>query len=272
MWIAYGMPDELANLIEKCLWFNHKKNKWNLRRHPGAWEKSSRDHWSYFILYRRLAWSHGDISYAQFIAQIPKMRGLYHWARATAGNKKHERKYYRLNIPGARIGNFVYKFLCLIGNFGPEWSNEEWIKRDRFASNVSNGISYQNNRSKWQIIVARLIQLIVPAYSLHNKGWQLYVMPDSKKRSRLCKVLLKRVDESNPMLRLLFGDKTVTAEDVFNYPHMTGYRPGVNLRVTFRTIRELTDAEKAANAFEKELLLWLWLKLKPAIVSDLAYN
>ncbi|GAI30414.1 unnamed protein product [marine sediment metagenome] len=70
----------------------------------------------------------------------------------------------------------------------------------------------------------------------------------------------------------MLGDKTVTLEEVMNYPDMTGYRPGVNLRVTVRDIRKLTDAEKAFNAYEKALLIWLYNKLNPAIVPDLAYN
>ena len=84
-------------------------------------------------------------------------------------------------------------------------------------------------------------------------------MPESQRKAKLKRILLQRVGKSNPMLRLLFGDTTVTQQEINNYPHMTGYRPGVYLDETCRrTIRELTAQEAEFNTYEKNLIIWLW--------------
>ena len=98
------------------------------------------------------------------------------------------------------------------------------------------------------------------------KAWQIYIFPESSKKDALKKILLKRVGKSNIMLRLLFGaNKTpnsgdnVTQEEIDNYPHMTGYRPGVYLDETCRRdIREMTPEEAEFNSYEVELIKKLY--------------
>ena len=177
------------------------------------------------------------------------MRGMNLWMKSLTGNKRAEWWYYFWAIPGARLGNAWLRFCRWAGRIKPERNNKEWL---------INWTTILPNRTKWQRLWAWIIFIIIPAYPLHNKAWQIFVLRKVPKRDTLCKILLKRVGKSNIMLRLLFGD-TVTQDEVDNYPHMTGYRPGVYLDETCRrTIRELTPQESEFNAYEKDLIKWLY--------------
>ena len=84
-------------------------------------------------------------------------------------------------------------------------------------------------------------------------------MPDSKRKERLQKVLLRRVAKRNILVRLILGDNTVTQKEVDNFPNMTGFPSGVYLDVTCRrTIRKMTDIEAEFNTYEKSLIQLLW--------------
>ena len=75
-WIAYGKPMPLARALERCY------SEGNLWRHPKHTERSSRDHWSYFLIYRVLRY--GIIP----INELPRMRGMNLWMKSLTGNKK----------------------------------------------------------------------------------------------------------------------------------------------------------------------------------------
>jgi len=111
-WIAYGEPPPLARSLERCY------SEGNLWRHPKHTERSSRDHWSYFIIYRKIKSNieHRFHQFPYFIDQVPRMRGMNLWMKSLTGNKRAEWWYYFWAIPGARIGNFWLKLLRKIGN------------------------------------------------------------------------------------------------------------------------------------------------------------
>ena len=250
-WIAYGMPDELVYKLEFC----YNSNSCELYRHPAFNELSSRDHWSYFIIYRKLLYN--GVWFDKFIKKVPRMRGMNLWMRSITGNKLAEWMYYTLYIPGAILGNWWLEFCRVVGRIGPERSNNLWIATD---DDNTYGYYFQKTRTLWQKLWAWIIFQTIPAYPLHNKGWQLYVMRKVPKRDTLRKILLKRVGKSNILLRLLYGDDTVTQEEVDNYPHMTGFRPGVYLDESCRRhIRELTPQEAEFNAYERDLIVKLWI-------------
>ncbi len=181
--------------------------------------------------------------------------------------------YYLIYTPGALIGNIWLRICRCVGRIGPEKDNEWWIDRfsEYISPNVTNGNIMLHERTKWQKLWGRVISISIPAYALHNKAWQIYVMPDSKRKERLKRILLKRVGKSNIMLRLLFEPKViynaeylkgsyklVTQQEVGNYPHMAGYRSGAYLNTTKRTIRELTEEEAKWNTYEKDLIKKLY--------------
>jgi len=248
---AYGFIPEIINAIESC-YHNGK-----LYRHPDHNDLASRDHHSYFYIYRKYT--------GQPLPDFPRMRGMDLWMKSLAGNKNAIARYYFWNIPGARMGNFWLKTLRWIGNIRTELDNKEWcfVETDANDKYMTTGKRIQQNRTQWQKLWSWIIFQTIPAYPLHNKGWQLYVMPESAKKSKLKRILLKRVGKSNCLLRLLLGDETVTQEEIDNYPAMTGFRPGVYLDETCRRdIREMTPEESEFNQYEVDLVHWLWNKMK----------
>ena len=154
-WIAYGKPKELAEALYCC----HTDR---LYRHPKYEEQSSRDHWSYYIIFRFLK----GYWFNEFIKKVPRMRGLNSWMKALTGNKRAEFWYYTLAIPGARIGNGFLRACRWAGRISPEFTNHGWLLI---------GNTYLHNRTLWQKAWAWIIGKIIPAYSLHNKAWQIYV-------------------------------------------------------------------------------------------------
>ena len=250
--LAYGFVHEIIRSINSCYIGGR------LYRHPDSNEESSRDHWSYFIMFRKLI-TKDATQFLNFIDRVPSMRGLNLWMNALTGDKRAEWWYYFWAIPGAYIGNWWLRKCRKWGRISPEFRNEDWILQDDHAFPYGQGnwiIKW--NRSVWQKLWAWIIFTSMPAYALHNKAWQIYVMPASRKKEKLKRILLSRIGISNIMLRLLLGDTTVTQEEIDNYPHMTGYRPGVYLDETCRRdIRELTDKEAEANAYEKDLIIKL---------------
>jgi len=252
-WIAYDTPEELEYALDKC-WKDGK-----LYRHPAHNELASRDHHSYDIISMNMFIKQSP-AYKNYVKKLPFMRGLYLWMHSLTGNKLAEFFYYFWNIPFARFGNF-WLWLCRwTGRIRPERDNNWWIAPWDIPINLNNnGLILLRRRTKWQKLWAWIIFKTIPAYSLHVKAWQIYVMPDSKKKEKLKRILLSRIGISNIMLRLLFGDTTVTQEEIDSYPHLTGYRPGVYLDETCRrNIKEMTAKESEFNSYEKDLIKKLY--------------
>jgi hypothetical protein len=257
-WIAYGQPIEGIDKMISSLLFCYSHNC----RHPQypEWELS-RDHLSYLLVFRRLFF--GGYS------NLPVYRrGMYLWSLALQNNKLAEFLYYTLAIPGAYIGNAWLRFCRKVGRIKPERDNNWWIAMNDggpypqffpIAIRRTWGWRIQQNLWFWQKLWAWIIFQTIPAYALHVKAWQVYVMPNSKKKEKLKRILLKRAANSNLILRMLFGDTTVSETDVSQYPNMTGYRPGVYLDESCRRdIREMDAVESEFNTYEVELIKWLY--------------
>jgi len=267
-WIAYNRLFELSNALEDC--YDPYRNI--LFRHQIYDEEASRDHKSYFCIYRKLN--------GEEIPNFGYLRGMSLWMKSISGNKHAEWWYYFWYIPGAYLGNWTLKTLRWIGNIKPERDNNWWISQwseKYYVRSVTQGNVMLFHRTRWQKFWAWVIFKTIPAYSLHVKAWQIYVMPKSKKKEKLKRILLKRVGKSNLMLRLLFApDKpqnsgdSVTQEEVDNYPHMTSFRPGVYLDETCRrNIREMTSEESSANCYERDLILYLWKQKQKSLLIEL---
>ena len=262
MWITYGRPDELAKALDSCITSNVWKDKTVLLRHPGHTETASRDHYSYFLIH----WAMFDRDVLNFYVDLfPRMRGMNLWMKSLTGNKRAEWWYYFWAIPGAYIGNGFLRFCRWAGDISKEYENNYWIDDSWGFYDQTHGVLFQRTRTARQKLWAWIIFQVMPAYALHNKAWQIYIMRKTPKRDTLCKILIRRVGESNLMLRLLLGDK-VTQEEIDAYPHMTGYRPGVYLDETCRRdIRELTAVESEFNSYEVELIKYLYNETKKFI-------
>jgi len=244
MGMCYGFIPHIVEKLEALLIKQNSKER--IIRHPDNPVTSSRDHHSYFYIYRKYT--------GQELPDFPRMRGMNEWMGALQGLTDSEWWYYFWNIPGAYIGNWWLRTLRKIGNICPiEMDNDWWI-----GSQIVNGHYLQTHRTPWQKLWGKIIHITIPAYSLHIKAWQIYVMPESKRKANIKRILLKRCGKSNIMLRLLLGDTTVSEIEVSEYPHMTGYRPGAYLNTTNRDIRGMTPQESEFNSYEYDLIQWLW--------------
>jgi len=224
---------------------------------------ASRDHWSYFIIQSFLidpCWINKEVKH------WTGMRGMNAWMKALTGNKRAEFFYYFWVIPSARIGNGFLRFCRWVGRITPEQDNDVWITEgSAFEDEVWMTLGYYLlwSRTRWQKLWAWIIFQTMPAYALHNKAWQIYIMPESRRKEKLKRILLKRIAPRNLLLRLLLGDDTVTQEEIDAYPDMTGFPPGEYTDETCRRdIRELTDKEAEFNTYEVELIKWLFNKQK----------
>jgi len=253
MWLAYNKDPRLELGLESCIQFEDPF--WVLYRHPrviGVEDYKndiSKDHWSYFLIYRSL--KDPQDKFIDFIYDVPLKFGLKLWVSALAGDEGAAESYYFFQIIGARLGNSWNKFWRGVGNIGKEYSNADWDKL---------GNIIQLNLSRRQKLFRKFL---IPTYPLHNKGWQLYALPEHPKKEELKKILLKRVINrggySNYLLRILFGDKTVTESEVTGYMHMTNYRWGTNLDETCRRdVKVLPQYQTRANGYEKDILIFAY--------------
>lgn len=256
-WIAYGQDPESPSIPSLLYCYSH-----NCRhpQYPGS--ELSRDHLSYLLVFRRLFF--GGYS------NLPvNRRGMYLWSRAIQYNKTAEFLYYATQIPGAYFRYWWNSLIRRMGRCGTEISGEMW-GYEPMGWDITIGEFKQQSLTKWQKFwlwgprykwrgKEKKIELLIPTYTLHNKAWQLYVMRKSPKRDTLCKILLKSVGKYNYLLRLMFGDTTVTKEEVESYRHMTGWRWGVNLDETCdRDVRFIPENLLKCNSLETDLLKYIW--------------
>jgi len=241
--LAYGPDPALCNGLEVCLIWDY--DEWKLIRHPDYVSDISKDHWSNFIMYKR--WTSDDELYNAFIANVPRITGLYNWMYAIGGSKYDELGYYLLQIPGAYLGNMWNKFMRFWGflNDTKEYTEGEWHK---------SGVELQQRQNGWQHLHR---QLMIPTYSLENKAWQIRFLRESWAKRWLKRVLLRRLPKpsTNYLLRILLGDTTVTQKQVDTYKHMSGWRWSVFLDQTNdRHSYILSDELIKYNAIESDLL------------------
>ncbi len=257
MWVAYYQDPRIEPGLEACL--RWEDNRYILYRHPRVIGEEdykndvSRDHWSYFLMYRRLQLN--DEYFGYFIEDIKVKFGLRLWVAALQGKPLQTFLYYSFQILGNWLVNGWNKFWRKAANIQKEFSNEDW-------NTLGYGIiTTLSKRTKF------FRRFLIPNYPQHNKGWQLYVLPEHSLKKILKKILLKRVynrgGNSNYLLRILFGDKTVTENEVLSYKHMTGYRWGTNLdESTRRDVKFIPAHLVKDNGYEVDILHFAYLYIK----------
>ncbi len=261
---AHDKLNEKNEALEGCLMLVN--GKYVLIRHPLFWiegqttntfdpneyqydkegeEFASRDHWSYFIQYYKN--TRTEEEFADFISKVPRMRGMNLWMKTMKGSKWHQWWFYTIFNPGALLGNIVSNLITWIGRLGPEESIHWWIE----GSNPNKGTEMLYNLSKWQKWWQRIFTIITPFYPIQNRGWQLKWLPEHKRKERQKRILLRRTDRGNLIVRALFGDTHISELELQKYPEVTGDRSGVKLnRSTKRTIGKIHNTE---NCYKKKL-------------------
>jgi len=261
-WLSNGKPKKLSNALDNCLKYNSEKNIYELRRHPLHMEKSSRDHWSYYILFLKLRETAEGIpmklSFLSVMKRLPSMRGMNLWIKALRGERRAERLFYAIQIPGAWIALKWYNFIRWACDFHRECPEAIW---DQFRGEILEGMSRR------QKIGRKIIMKTVPPYSLQVKAWQLFIMNPSEKLNRLKRILVKRTGPYNYQLHKLLGsnvDELLASGATIRslserYRQMTGDRFGVNLdESNDRDVHFCTEEETEYNNLERMILDYIY--------------
>jgi len=105
-------------------------------------------------------------------------------------------------------------------------------------------------------------------YAFHLTCWQYYTLPAGYNpitKKILRKILLNYCEKENYLLRILLGDKTVTAEEVDGYEPREGFRwqayldgswPNYNGEMS----QEWKDKYLKYNQLDKDCLIRMWKK------------
>ena len=284
---AHGKFHEKNEALDSCLDLVH--GKYVLYRHPTFMlrndhpegvinpdptlyqydkegeEFASRDHWSYFIQYYKN--TRTDAEFTDFISKVPRMRGMNLWMKTLTGSKWHQWWFYTIFNFGALLGNVVSNLITWIGRLGPEESIHWWIELDKSSKymndvykkapggvpfNLSNnGTEMQKELTRWQKRWQRIWVVLTPFYPIQNRGWQLKWLPPSKRKERQKRILLRRTDRGNLIVRALFGDTHISELELQKYPETTGDASGVKLNKSCdRVIEKIHNTE---NCYKKKL-------------------
>jgi hypothetical protein len=224
--------------IKNC-WVKKESNSWFRKhilkkpyyyqgyRYPdhNTWMNNiSRDHTFYTIAaYKYSGMSNKDLK--EFVTHIPYKISkatpgsrtcrftvnMWLWAHAIYGSKFYEWLYYRIETPFMRFTSWWNKILYnKITNWGEELHQDDFY------------IINEKYKSKRDLF---LNELKFPIYALHQTAWAVNLLPDSKQKKKLQKIILDLAPKHNYVIKMLLGDKTsFKKEDVFNYKPMCGSR------------------------------------------------
>lgn len=266
---AHGKFHEKNEALESCLTLIN--GKYVLVRHPlfliegqnfdpaeyqydkiGE-ELASRDHWSYFIQYMKN--TRTDEEFADFISKVPRMRGMNLWMKTMTGSKWHQWWFYTIFNPGAYLGNIVSNLITWIGRLEPEESIHWWIEKSEepedYYVGFNKGTVMQHNLSKWQKWWRRTWVVLTPFYPIQNRAWQLKWLPEHKRKEWQKRILLRRTDRGNLIVRALFGDTHISHIELQKYPETTGDHSGIKLNKSCD--RHITKILNTKNCYKKRL-------------------
>jgi hypothetical protein len=109
----------------------------------------------------------------------------------------------------------------------------------------------QISLSKWQKWWCRRWVILTPFYPIQNRAWQLKWLPDSKRKERQKRILLRRTDRGNIIVRALFGDTHISDFELRSYVETTGDVSGVKLNKSCD--RHVTKIHNVKNCYKKKL-------------------
>ncbi len=266
--IMWGLHDDVVMMPDSAYYELRDPEKYLVEGDDLA----SRDHWSHFIQYMKN--TRTDEEFADFISKVPRMRGMNLWMKTMKGSKWSEWWFYTLFTPGAYLGNIVSNLITWIGRLGPEESIHWWIEMVKsgvtfsdddeakvsfgttvpslhLSETTNQGTQMLQNRTRWQVSWRKIYSVITPFYPIQNRAWQLKWLPDSHRKERQKRILLRRTDQGNIIVRALFGDTHISTNELVYYPAVTGDRSGVKMnKSTSRTIEKIQNTE---NCYKKRL-------------------
>jgi hypothetical protein len=109
----------------------------------------------------------------------------------------------------------------------------------------------QNKLTRWQKFWRRAWVVLTPFYPIQNRGWQLKWLPDSKRKERQKRILLRRTDRGNIIVRALFGDTHISDFELRSFVETTGDVSGVKMNKSCdRTIEKIHNVK---NCYKKLL-------------------
>ena len=203
--------------------------------------KASGDDYNLKIFARRIRWRISD-KYTLTPDLWLLMKGL-------DGDMLAMDAFYVLDIVTTFINTYWNIFIKTIGGFGPELGQYNYIP------------NREDKATKWQKFLRKLVY---PRYTLYQKALLYYALPRTWEKNLIRKIALKDVDKRNLLLRILFGDKTVTVNEVNNYVAMNSWRWDVCLNnLNDRDIWVITDPELLkANVLDVDLLKKMFSKIR----------
>ena len=137
------------------------------------------------------------------------------------------------------------------------------IKNNDYTSRVHYNIKQKHNWFQKQLAMA-----YYSGYAFHLTCWQYYTLPAGYNpitKKILRKILLNYCEKENYLLRILLGDKTVTAEEIDGYEPREGFRwqayldgswPNYNGEMS----QEWKDKYLKYNQLDKDCLIRMWKK------------
>jgi len=245
---VYG-DERFLEGIENC-WVK-KKRHWIWRlfgkkyyyqgyRYPTHDHKTglSRDHLTYTILAYKYA-GYSNEALKEFIKNLRYVISnaawfrpdLWFWVRAIYGSKLNTWLFYFTTNISMKVSRWWNKRISKMA-FEPEGSQDEWVL-------IPNSVKPK--------IIINLAKLLYPTYALHIQAWQLYLMPDSKKKRKLQKICLDICPAHNYVIQMLLGaNKMVLRDNVFNYKSMRGGRwtGSLNPWINCRDMNIITDPKR----------------------------
>jgi len=251
--IAYEEEDLLRAIMFFCVYPDFPAFK--IFRHPDMKENDlSRDHLTYLLIGLKYFQQQGWLRH--FAERHPWRISdkysftpdMWFWMKGIAGSELALWAFYRVEIFWMRMVSLWNRTIRQIAGFPAEYDQ----------------VTYDANKINDNLrpIHRVLRKILYPAYALEILGWQLYVLRDSRSKKRLQKVCLKITGRYNYLVRMLFGDHSVTLGEVNNYKHMTAWRWGVNLdRTNDRDTYIITEPSWIVdNALETDILRKVYLE------------
>lgn len=177
----------------------------------------SRDHLTYSILaFKYSGYSNKELK--EFVKHL-RFRisdltlftpDLWVWARAICGSKFYTWLFYTFEIPTMWVSKWWNRIIYAIAPFEDEVKQEDFVL-------VPNNLKPKR--------LDKLSDMLYPAYALHILSWQLYLLPDSKRKRKLQRICLGIVTKYNYVIKMLLGDKeSFTKEEVWEFKAMFGGR------------------------------------------------
>jgi len=195
--IAYGEKD-FIDAFQSCFWIDIN-GRWQGIRHPEVTERKdlSRDHTFWWVLGLKYfnptnLWKTLKIPW-RISTKFKQTIDLWLWIRAVARGGWFWRFAYWV-VGGAvfRVYLRAIQLAVLVGGF----------KTVPYKEFKATSVVDLTKRQRW----GRKIMQICPSYTVHQLAWMLTCLPEGWFKRRMQKLVLRMVEPTNYLIRLLCND------------------------------------------------------------------